>query len=155
VGVRRSDREVTERAGIESIIRRSTVCRLGLSDGEQPYVVPLCFGFKDDVLYFHGASVGKKIEILSANPRVCFEFDLDAEIVPGTEACAWGMKYRSVIGFGRAALVNDLGSKREALDAIMRQYGDGVFSYSEAVIRKIAVIAVTIDGMTCKQSGYG
>jgi nitroimidazol reductase NimA-like FMN-containing flavoprotein (pyridoxamine 5'-phosphate oxidase superfamily) len=73
--LRRADKEITDRDEIESIIRKSLVCRLGLTDNARLYIVPLCFGYTDNRLYFHSATEGRKIEILKRNNEVCFEFD--------------------------------------------------------------------------------
>ncbi len=100
--MRRNEKEITDNSAIEAIINQSIVCRLGLSDGNMPYIVPLCFGYKDNTLYFHGALEGKKIDILRKNQNVCFEFDVDAEVVEKEKACSWGMKCQSMIGFGKA-----------------------------------------------------
>ena len=74
--MRRKENEITDKAEIESIIKQSWVCRLAMSVDGEPYVVPLCFGYAEDVLYLHSAKEGKKIEMLKQNSAVCFEFDL-------------------------------------------------------------------------------
>ena len=150
--MRRKDKEIADKSEIESIIRKSLVCRLGLADNGTPYIVPLCFGYKDNSLYFHSAKEGRKIEILKRNNEVCFEFDDNLEVQAGKAACDWGMKYRSVIGYGRASFVEDSEEKRKALDVIMAQYADGVFEYSEKVLGKALVIKVEIESMTGKKS---
>jgi hypothetical protein len=150
--MRRKDKEIADRAEMESIIRESTICRLALADNEQPYIVPLCFGYKDNSLYFHSASEGKKIDILRKNKNVCFEFDVGSKIKTGKPACEWGMKYRSVIGFGKASFLEDSDSKQAALDIIMQQYSDESFAYSEKILKKTLVIKVEITHMTGKQS---
>jgi nitroimidazol reductase NimA-like FMN-containing flavoprotein (pyridoxamine 5'-phosphate oxidase superfamily) len=150
--LRRKDKEITDKNEIESIIRKSLVCRLGLADNGMPYIVPLCFGYKDNSLYFHSAKEGRKIEIIKRNNAVCFEFDIDSEIKSGKDACAWGMKYRSVIGYGTATLIEDPEEKRKALDVIMAQYADGAFEYSEKAFGKALVIKVEIESMTGKKS---
>jgi nitroimidazol reductase NimA-like FMN-containing flavoprotein (pyridoxamine 5'-phosphate oxidase superfamily) len=150
--LRRKDKEITDKNEIESIIRKSLVCRLGLADNGTPYIVPLCFGYKDNSLYFHSAKEGRKIEILKRNNDVCFEFDDNLEVQAGKAACAWGMKYRSVIGYGKATLIEDPEEKRKALDVIMAQYADGAFEYSEKVFGKALVIKVEIESMTGKKS---
>ena len=151
--MRRTDKEITDRAEIESIIQRSLVCRLGMVDENRPYIVPLCFGYKDNALYFHSANQGRKIDILKKNNRVCFEFDIDYEPVKADNPCEWGMNYKSVIGFGSAYLVDDVEAKRAALDIIMQQYSDGAFDYPETKIKNILVIRVEIEEMTGKRSG--
>ena len=152
--MRRKDRAIVELAEIEEIIHQCLVCRLGLADEKQPYIVPLSFGFKNNTLYFHSAPEGKKIQMLRKNSKVCFEFDLDHEVVAGEEACNWGMKYRSVIGFGRASFVEDFQEKKAGLNAIMEHYAGGTFDYSEAAINNTLVIKVEIESMTGKKSGY-
>jgi len=149
----RKDKEITDLNEIESIIRRSVVCRLALADQNEPYVVPLSFGYKDNTLYFHSASKGKKIDMLKKNSRVCFEFDIDYEIIKADKACEWGMRYKSVIGFGEASFVEGAESKRRALDVIMAQYADGSFSFPETRITNTVVIRVDIEDMYGKQSG--
>jgi nitroimidazol reductase NimA-like FMN-containing flavoprotein (pyridoxamine 5'-phosphate oxidase superfamily) len=151
--MRRTDKEITDRAEIESIIQRSLVCRLGMVDENRPYIVPLCFGYKDNTLYFHSANQGRKIDILKKNNTVCFEFDIDYEPIKADNPCEWGMNYKSVIGFGKAYLVDDVEAKRPALDLIMQQYSDGTFDYLETKIKNILVIRVEIEHMTGKQSG--
>jgi nitroimidazol reductase NimA-like FMN-containing flavoprotein (pyridoxamine 5'-phosphate oxidase superfamily) len=59
--LRRTDKEITDKSEIESIIRKSLVCRLGLTDNARPYIVPLCFGYTDNRLYFHSATEGRGI----------------------------------------------------------------------------------------------
>ena len=57
--MRRKDREVTELETVKEIIRQCDVLRLGLADGDYPYIVPMNFGWeeKEGRLYFylHGA----------------------------------------------------------------------------------------------------
>lgn len=151
--MRRKDKEIADGAKIESIIRRSMVCRLAMVDENRPYVVPLCFGYKDHSLYFHSARNGRKMDVLKKNNAVCFEFDIDYEAIKADNACEWGMKYESVIGFGKASFIDDVEAKREALDIIMQQYSSGVFTYSDAKLKNTVIIKVEIEHMTGKQSG--
>ncbi|HEG43991.1 hypothetical protein LCGC14_3039720 [marine sediment metagenome] len=151
--MRRNDKQIDDAAVIEDILSRAGVCRLGLCDGGQPYVVPVCFGYEDNALYFHCASQGKKLDILRANSNVCFEVDIDCEVVKADKACGWGMKFKSVIGFGKAVFIEDVELKRKGLDVIMRQYSDGAFEYPAKRIEDIVIIKVEIESMTGKQSG--
>jgi len=152
--MRRKEKEIRDKAEIESIIREAIVCRLAMSDNDVPYIVPMNFGYADDTLYFHSALKGRKIDILRRNNRVCFEFDTDGEIERGEKACDWGIHYKSVIGFGTASLVEDPDAKRQALDIIMSQYANGkeTFQYPDTKLKGTAIIRVEIDGMTGKRS---
>ncbi len=150
--MRRSDKEITDRKAIEDIILRSKVCKLAMCEENRPYIVPLCFGFKNNTLYFHSAPKGKKIEILKKNPNVCFEFEIFTQIIKSAKACKWGMRYRSVIGFGKAGFITDDDLKRQAFDIIMNQYADGSFIYEDALLKSVVIINVEIQSMTGKQS---
>ena len=151
--MRRKEKEITDKAEIESIIKQSAVCRLAMSDGEGPYIVPLCFGYLEDVLYLHSAKAGKKIEMLKQNDAVCFEFDIATEVTTGKTACDWGMQYRSVIGFGKASFVEDLEEKRKALETITVQYAGKPYDLTDGAVKETVVIKVDVDAMTGKQSG--
>jgi uncharacterized protein len=137
---------------IESIILKAKICRLGLADGDQPYVIPMSFGYRDNALYFHTGKKGKKMEILQKNNRVCFEMEVDLEIVPADNPCKWNMCYRSVVGNGRAVILEDPGEKRKALDVIVTHYGGAPVVYDEKRVNGLAVIKVDIDRMTGKES---
>lgn len=150
--MRRSDREITDPKAIEEIILQSKVCKLAMCQGDLPYIVPLCFGFKDNTLYFHSTNTGKKIELLKKNPNVCFEFEIFTQVIRSATACKWGMKYRSVIGYGCAEFITDEGAKRRAFDIIMRQYAEGTFEYEDARLKSTVVMKVDIQEMTGKQS---
>ena len=150
--MRRKDREIKDKNEIEAIINSAIICRLAMIDEDYPYIVPLCFGYEDNTLYFHSASQGKKLDILKKNNRVCFEFDIDQRLKMGEKACEWGMTYKSVIGFGKAYFLKDFQIKRNALDHIMRNYADGSFEYSEPEIKNTTVIKVEIEQMTGKAS---
>ena len=150
--MRRSEKEITDKKSIEEIISRSKVCKLAMCDGNIPYIVPMSFGFMDNTLYFHSAPKGKKIEILKKNPNVCFEFEILTQVIQSAKACKWGMKYKSVIGFGTASFIAEDDLKRQAFDIIMNQYADGSFLYEEASLKSAIIIKVDIHSMTGKQS---
>lgn len=153
--MRKKEKEIKDENTIESIIKRAGVCRIGLSENNVPYIVPLNFGYKDNCLYFHSAREGKKIDMIRSNNDVCFEIDIDNEVVKGEAACGWSMKYYSIIGFGKAFFVEGFEEKRKALDIIMEHYSDeSSFEYPEETVNSTAIIKVKIESMTGKKSGY-
>lgn len=150
--MRRRDKEITDIKEIEDIILRSKVCKLAMCLDNRPYIVPLCFGFKDNTLYFHSAAAGKKIDILEKNPNVCFEFEILTQVIKSARACKWGMKYRSVIGYGIADIITDENIKRRAFDIIMKQYSGESFEYEDAFLKSAVIIKVEIQSLTGKKS---
>jgi nitroimidazol reductase NimA-like FMN-containing flavoprotein (pyridoxamine 5'-phosphate oxidase superfamily) len=62
------------RADCDAVLSRATIVRLGCVNDGQPYVVPLHVAF--DGYHLYGLStVGRKIEWMRANPRVCVEVE--------------------------------------------------------------------------------
>ncbi|RLB15534.1 MAG: pyridoxamine 5'-phosphate oxidase family protein [Deltaproteobacteria bacterium] len=151
--MRRKEKEISDEAGIKAIIAKTNVCRLGMVNGSKPYIVPLCFGYHDNVLYFHGSLKGQKIDFIRKNPNVCFEFDIVNQPVESENACDWSMQYQSVIGFGKAVLIESSDEKRKALSMIMAQYSEKQFQFPENMLKATAVIKVEIESMTGKHSG--
>ena len=114
--MRRKEQEITAPAAIVAILQQDLVCRLGLCQDNVPYVVPVNYAYADGCLYFHSSQQGMKMEMLRANPRVCFEVDVDAQVTTSREACGYSINYRSVIGWGTACELTDAEDKRRALD---------------------------------------
>ena len=165
--MRRKEKEITDRAELKALVGRCLVGRLGIADGDRPYVVPLSFGLEGEALYFHCASEGRKLDILARNPRVCVEFDGDVELVSADRACGWTARYMSVLIEGRAHVVADEAGKIAGLDAIMRhqaslvpktgdgQSGDGAFrpgEYGAKMLVRTTVVRVDIESWSGKAS---
>ncbi len=151
--MRRKEKEIIDPIEMESILNTASIIRLGLMDKDFPYVVPLCFGYRDTNIYVHGAHKGKKMDLIRANPNVCFETDLDTEVVPGKKPCSWTMTFKSVIGYGKATILEDPDEKRQGLEVIMAHYAHGLETgFSEPELKSTAVIKIQIFKMTGKKS---
>ncbi|GHV95537.1 MFS transporter [Spirochaetia bacterium] len=155
--MRRKDREIADIQEKLALIAQCKVCRLGLSDGNQPYVVPLNFGytFQDNTLtlFFHSAHEGKKIDILKNNPRACFEIDTRHQLIEAATACGHGFAFASVIGFGSVEFITDTAEKIIALNALMKhQTGKDIqYSYGEAELNAVCVYKLKVDEFTGKE----
>ncbi len=58
----------------QEMMTRSVFGRLGCASDDQSYVVPIYFAFEPDRLYGF-TTVGRKIEWMRKNPKVCVEVD--------------------------------------------------------------------------------
>jgi len=152
--MQKSDKGITDIDEIERIIEKAICCRIGLADNDEPYIVPVCFGYERNTLYFHGALEGRKVELIKKHNKVCFEIDTDVEVVKTEEPCSWTMKYRSVIGVGRAYILESYEEKTHGLRLIMKQYSEGEFTFPKSKLDSILVVRVNIESITGKQSGY-
>lgn len=150
--MRRREKAVTEFAGLEQILWQGKVCQLAIPDLPAPYIVPLSYGYRAGVLYFHSAATGHKIELLRGDPPVGFSVVIDLGIVEGQQGCSWGARFRSVIGQGRIAFIEDLEQKRSALKQLMAQYAEGEFDFPQQAIEETTVFSLVIAEMTGKQS---
>jgi uncharacterized protein len=152
--MRRKERQITNREEIDAILRKGQICRIALFDGNEPYIVPLCYGYDGAALYFHCALQGRKLEILKINPKVAFEVSLDIEFVTGEVACDWGLKYRSVIGVGFVSQVTDPVERQRALALIMKQYSDREYDFEEISIARTCVVKVAVQKISGKKARY-
>jgi len=152
--MRRKDKEIVDEKIIKEILSTNTILRLALCENNVPYVVPLNYGYSNDVLYFHSAKNGKKLDIINENNNVSFEISDSIEVLFSEMACDFGTKYRSVIGYGKVQIVNSYDEKIEALDIIMKQHTPSKeWEYSESQVDSIAVIKIIINKITGKSSG--
>ena len=151
--MRRHDREITNATEIDAIMRRGTLCHVGLCDDRMPYVVPLNYGYEPGALYVHSAAEGRKIDILLRSPSVCFAVTLDAKVVPGEKPSTWTTHYESVIGWGKAKVLTDEAEKVKGLNILMRQYGGPEGPYEPAALAAVAIARIDIAQITGKRAG--
>ena len=157
--MRRNDREVSDKAGVEEILSRCRICHVAMSDDGSPYVVPLSFGFRftgenELELYFHSAAEGRKTDILKRCNRVCFETAFEGEPVRSETPCDSGYYFSSVIGFGEAMFIEDPGEKCAALSELYRhQTGISVTFTAEQAATVCVFKIISRDFKGKKKSG--
>ncbi len=142
---------------MERIIHKCDVCYIGMIDkNNEPYVLPFNFGYKDNAIYLHSAKAGKKIDILKNNNKVCVAFSTDHALkwVNEEVACSWGMKYRSVLAYGKVHFIDDYDERVEALNVIMSNYSDQKFEYSKPAVIDVQPYKVVIEQMDGRAYGY-
>ena len=152
--MRRKEKEITGIGDIEKIIKKALCCRIGLVDDDEPYIVPVSFGYERNALYFHAALEGRKIGLIKRNNKVCFEIDADVVMVEDLESCSCTANYRSVIGTGRAFILESDEEKSQGLKLIIKQYGMKDFDFPKTRLDKTLVVKVDINSITGKKSGY-
>lgn len=158
--MRREDKSITDRSSINSILKNELVLRLGLCYGDIPYIVPLNFVFDetindDGVIYLHSALDGLKLDILRENKEVCFEVEQGLELVSASTPCNWGMKYKSVIGHGKAFFEEQKQEKIMVLNLFMDKYSgeNSLYEYNDVALESICIIKIEITSINGKKSG--
>ncbi len=158
-GITRREREVTDMEEILSILDRAKVLHLGLVDGDEPYVVPMNYGYTMEdsrmTVYLHGALVGRKLELMRANPKVFFELDCDIIPFEGKTACNYGITYASVMGRGKAVIVRDMAEKIKGLQVLMKTQTGRDFEITEKMAKVVSVIRIDVSDFTAKKRPMG
>ena len=154
--MRRKEKEVTSQEWMEQVLHQGVWLELAMADTDGwPYVLPMNYGYKDGFIFVHGAREGKKIDMLNANSKVCFNIAIDTEIIRNeNEPSKFSMKYRSVTGFGVASFIEELEDKKTALKIIMNHYDGPVEPMRDEKLAATSVIKVEITEMTGKISNY-
>lgn len=150
-------RAITDKKEIEEIIGKCQWCHLAMSDSDgNPYVIPMNFGYRDGIIYLHGAQKGKKIDILDKNSRVCINFSTDHFLRYQNEkvACSWSMRYRSILCYGRVEFIEDPEEKSRILDIIMSNYSQERFTYNLPSIKEVNTFLVKVERFEGRSFGY-
>jgi len=147
---------VEERHLIEEIISKNVLCYVGMIDlNSMPYVIPMNFGYQDDVVYLHSALEGSSINALKVNPNVCITFCTEPTLTYQHKevACSYRMKGASVICRGKVVFEEDFDKKVEALSLIMKHYTTETFAYSEPSVNNVCIWKVEIENISTKVFG--
>lgn len=152
--MRRSDREIKDKDAMIKVMEQCDVCRLAFHDGDYPYILPLNFGMKVEedgavVCYFHGASEGKKYDLMEKDNRVGFEMDRAHRLVLDEEQGSCAMEYESIVGTGHMEMVPDE-EKYEALCILMKHYHKEDFPFNKAMMPQTRVFKLVVEQMTGK-----
>ena len=153
-GMTRRERQITDMNEIIKILDKAKVLHLGLVDGDEPYVVPMNYGYEMDgdklTIWLHGAPQGRKIDLMQKNPKVFFEMDCDITPFEGDVACRYGITYSSIMGRGTATIVEDPEEKKHGLVVLMQTQTDKDFTFDDKIIKVVSVIRIDVSEYTAK-----
>ncbi len=158
-GITKREREVTDMQEIISILDKAKVLHLGLVDGDEPYVVPMNYGYTMEdgkmTVYLHGALQGRKLDIIRVNAKVFFELDCDIVPFEGKTACNYGITYASVMGRGKAVIVEDTEEKIKGLQVLMKTQTGRDFDITDKMAGIVSVIRIDVSDFTAKKRPMG
>ena len=153
-GMTKRELQVTDPAQIRAILDAAKVLHLGLCVDNEPYVVPMNYGYTMEegklVLYLHCATQGKKLDMIRTNPRVFFEMDCDRMPFEGDKPCQYGLVYSSVMGRGTARIVDDVQEKIQAMTMLMKIQTGKDFSFNDRLVSIVSVIRIDVTEYTAK-----
>ena len=152
--ITRRELEVNDQSQIIEILDKCKVLHLAMVDGDEPYVIAMNYGYTMEdgklALYMHGATKGRKLDVLKVNPKICFEMDCDLKPFNGNVACQYGMSYSSLIGTGTAEIVEDVEGKMKALSILMKTQTGKDFEFNEKLVSIVSVIKISVKEYTAK-----
>lgn len=153
-GITKREREVTDMNAILAILDKSQIVHIAMIDGDEPYLVPVNYGYTMEdgklTLYVHGATEGRKLDVLRANPKVFIEMDCDIMPIEGKLACQYGTTYSSVMGTGTAVIVEDPEEKMKGLSILMKTQTGKDFEFNERLVSIVSVIRIDVAEYTAK-----
>ena len=153
-GMTKRERQVTDENQIREILDKGKVLRLGLAVDNEPYVVPMNYGYTYEgeklVIYLHSAVRGKKLDMIRKNPRVFFEIDCDIHPFTGKLPCQYGVTYSSIMGKGSARIVDDVEQKKQAMTVLMKTQTGKDFAFDDKLVSIVTVIRVDVEAYTAK-----
>ena len=153
-GLTKRERQVTDPEHVRHILDTGKVLHLGLAVHDEPYVVPMNYGYTMEegklTLYLHSALKGKKLDMMRTNPRVFFEIDCDLMPFEGKVACQYGLVYSSIMGRGTATIVEDVEEKKKAMSVLMKTQTGKDFTFEDRLVSIVAVIRIDAEEYTAK-----
>lgn len=161
--MRRKDREIASFNQIVEVMKRCKVCHVAFYGDDYPYVVPMNFGISVDgknvTLFFHGAKMGKKHDLIKKNNKVGFVMEDAHSIVTGPHvgACECTMEFECVMGTGVIEYVDD-DEKTNALKTMLQQYhvseGEN-YHFHDEVVPNVAVLQLRVNSLSGKKRVVG
>ena len=153
-GMTKRELQITDENQIRAILDEAKVLHLGLCVDNEPYVVPMNYGYTMEegrlTFYLHGALRGKKLDMIRANNRVFVELDCNRVPFESDKPCQYGLGYSSVMGRGTATVVDDVEEKMKALTVLMKTQTGKDFTFNEQLVSIVSVIRIDVAEFTAK-----
>jgi len=123
-----------------------------LGDEEYPYAVPLNHVMMDGKLYFHCAVKGHKVDAIKRCSKASYCVVAEDEV----DAQNLSTRFRSVIAFGQVRMVEEMQTKKRALQAIAERFApDNMAAAMKEIddsLSATGIIELTIEHLSGKES---
>lgn len=144
-----------DRETVDAILDEAYFCHLGLVDPDgRPFVVPTIHARASDDLLVHGSPASRTLRAAAGAVDVCVAVTLLDGLVLARSAFHHSVNYRSVVVYGRAAVVDDLDEKRAALETIVEHVVRGrspdTRAPNDKELRGTLVLRVPLDEASAK-----
>lgn len=143
-----------DRESINQILDEGFICHVGFAVDGQPFVIPTGYARAGDRLFIHGSQASRMLRTLGQGIEVCLTVTLIDGLVLARSAFHHSMNYRSVVVFGRAAVVDEREKKLAALRALSEHMipgrWDDVREPNEREFRLTTVLSLPLDEASAK-----
>jgi nitroimidazol reductase NimA-like FMN-containing flavoprotein (pyridoxamine 5'-phosphate oxidase superfamily) len=147
-------RGVFDRELVYRILDEGFICHVGFSVDGRPFVIPTGYARVEDQLFIHGSQVSRMLRTLSTGIDVCVTVTLVDGLVLARSAFHHSINYRSVVMFGRAAMIEDREAKLAALFAFSEQVipgrWDDVRQPTEQELKATTVLSLPLVEVSAK-----
>lgn len=116
--IRGHKRESNTEQDLYEIIDAGSLCTVAFTHQGQAMMLPMSYGRKDDVLYFHGSPNGFMLNQIVSNEQVCVSVTFLDGLVLAKSILDTSVNYRSVILYGKAEMVTLQQERWSALQCI-------------------------------------
>ena len=141
-GIRRKEKAIEDVAEMKEIIRIAQHVTIAICKDNEPYLVTLSHGYdpQKNCIYFHCASVGKKMDILKVNNIVWGQALVDKGYIQGK--C--DHLYATTQFKGKVVFLDDFDEKKEALLNMIHKLDENPDAVAEKQLTEKSITRVTI-----------
>jgi uncharacterized protein len=160
--MRQANLECTDEGKINSFLTEKKTGYLGLTDQNIPYVVPLNYVWFEGDIYFHGASEGRKVDIIGVNPSACFTVSEDLGTMTDPVPAKTDTAYMSVMIFGKIEKVVEWEKATSVMQVMLDKYVPGYYvqrlsqahveKYRSSLGSRTAVFRIKTESLTAKEN---
>jgi uncharacterized protein len=147
-------RGVYNRELVYRILDEGFICHVGFAVDNRPVVIPTGYARVNDQLFIHGSQASRMLRTLADGIDVCVTVTLLDGLVLARSAFNHSMNYRSVVIFGRAAMVEDREARLAALHAfsehVIRGRWEEVRGPTEQELKATTVLSLTLEEVSAK-----
>ncbi|NLY82262.1 MAG: 5-nitroimidazole antibiotic resistance protein [Clostridiales bacterium] len=151
--MRRVDREMPKEFALE-VLDKCEFAIISMVDKDKPYCVPISIARNENVIYFHSAKNGRKVQILKVNPKVCVSAVGDTKRAKDK----FTTEYESAIIEGLASEVTDDEEKILVLRLISERHTpENMINFKEAISKSLfrtAVWKIEMETISGKRKKY-
>lgn len=143
-----------DRATVYAILDAAPICHVGVTNNNEPMVIPTIHTRVANNLYLHGARNSRLLTLIAEGAPLCLTVTLLDALILAKSGLHHSMNYRSVVVYGSGTAVTENEEKMDALEALVDGIVPGRWADSRqptpAELRATAVVRIPIEEASAK-----